>query len=626
MIYEHMLESAKLYSSWTCISYQTVTSNWVWKINSPPTQDSKTLEFTVALPPDAVIKRAWLSMGIGHPSGGAKYIRLDGKSIPSSGVIELEGINAETVSYSCTITYKANGVIYKDAHTHTGVLSINAPTIHVEYTSEMEGAPEIDPNNPGNIDRDGTSGPQLPRLLDANLADIARISAAKVSLDLKLDPLSTATMEIPPGQAAVKVRDFVELFDPNGSVGIFRVSKVDKEPGGMTKAWLKHVFVTLNDDLTIGVQAMEGPFGEVVSSILAAQTVPRWRLGDVELPDEYTVLYSSGYDDLQSAIMDIFEHLPIGYMLDLDTLHYPWVMHLRKMRDDDMCEGRLNRNLSGVRITEDAQDLCTRVYPYGAGEGEDRINLATLTGSLFMDADTRDLWGTITKTFSEDDIFDSLTLQDVATLYLERHKDPLVSVTLDAVNLFRVTGETLDRFYPGRLCRLALPDYDVKMHERVISISYPDVYGKPGQATVTLANKVRTAFDDLANLIREASTTKLIGGTVESEEIKASSGGITTTNPEGIDFEVKSYGNLLAAKVRYYVVPSTRCRVRVDGKTIEGAQDMAQPIDILRYLDTDENGIPTVGEHYVELSPVAANSSVTHRINSTIILKTIERS
>ena len=628
MIYTHTLDSFNLSSSWSCISYQTTTSNWVWKINKKPSQDTKVVVFPVSLPSDAVIRRAWVSMKLGSPLTGAAYKRLNDIDIPSSGEVDVEGITAESTEFEARFTFKANGAVYQDAYTHTSSLGIGSPTLNVEYSSEIESAPLPDEDDPGNITRDPEAGLQLPRLLNSDLGEVARIPA-KVSLDLQIDPLSSATMEIPWGMHAVNIRDYMELFDPDGSVGIFRVSKTEETVGRSTRVWLKHVFTTLDDDLAVGVKAIEGTFREVVSSILAAQTVPRWTLGDVELPDEYTILYSASYDTLMTAITGIFEKLPHGYMWVFDTLQYPWVMHLRAMPDDDLCEGRLNRNLESVKITWDDRNLCTRVYPFGAGEGDERINLSTLTGSLYMDAETRDVWGNVSRTFTEDDIFDAISLQDVAKLYLDRNKDPLVSITLNAMALYQLTGETLDRFYPGRLCRLSIPDCGVVMNERVISISYSDVYGSPEKATVTLANHVRDSFDSLANLIREASGAKLIGGTVKTNEIKSSSSDVTSNSPKVKYFDITEYGNLLSAKVRYTALQtgggSVRCRVTVDGNGVTGAEDMPQPIDILRYLRTDDNGIPTVGEHYVRITPVASSSSLTHWVNCTITLKTIEK-
>ena len=92
----------------------------------------------------------------------------------------------------------------------------------------------------------------------------------------------------------------------------------------------------------------------------------------------------------------------------------------------------------------------------------------------------------------------------------------------------------------------------------------------------------------------------------------------------GLELDLQTYGNLLAAKARYSSVPSAKFTLTVDGKTISGSADMAQPIDILRYLDADENGIPLVGEHWVRFTP-SATASDTFRVNTTVILKTIEK-
>lgn len=623
MIYKHTLSSFTMTSEWKC-STREINGHWTWVIITGPTVAGQNLSFPVSLPSDAIISTARIEISFNSPYGGAAYFRANEEQIPSSGIIEVSDITAMTENYDVRFSFKSNGVILKDAvNTHRSVMIVENPTLVIEYASESQNAPEIDPNAPGSIVRSETAGRQLPRLLDASLNEVARVSA-KVGLDLKLDPLSTATMDIPWGQPDVHVRDYVELFDPDGSVGIFRVSKTEQDVGMSTKAWLKHAFVTLEDDLTIGIPAIEGTFKTIVSTLLAAQSVLRWTLGDVELPDEYTILYSVRQDSIKAAIMDIFYQLPAGYCLDLDTLHYPWVMHLRALPVDDLCEGRIRRNLSGVTITRDDRDLCTRVYAYGAGEGEDRINLSTLTGALFMDADTRDTWGTVSRSITEDDVFDSVTLREVAQLYLDRNKNPLLSVRLDAINLESVTGERLDKFYPGRLCRLALPGYSITMDERVIEINYPDVYGTPGKTMVTLANKVRDSFDDLANLVREATASKLIGGTVSTEELKSSASNISASSPMVHNFDIKSYGNLLAAKVRYVASPTARCTITVDGTTIPDSAEMAQPIDILRYLETDESGIPTVGSHWVRFTPYAA-ASETFWMNTTIILKTIEK-
>lgn len=626
MIYQHTLDSFNLSSQWQCMYLQGGTLIWTWQIVEGPTTDRKSLTFPVSLPVDATIYRAWVSMRLGSPLSGAAARKMNGITIPSSGEVDVEGINGTTTEFTAEFAFRANGAIYQDSATHTSNLMVEAPTLNIEYYSESEGTTPPDENDPGIIHRDPDSGNQLPRLLNPDMTEVARIKPSKLSLDMQINPVSTAIIECDwTPDIIMQPRGYMELFDPNGSAGMFRITKVEHQVGRTQKAWLKHAIVTLMDDIAIGVKAMEGTFRQVVSSILEAQSVKNWALGEVALPDEYTIIYSHSYDTLLDCINGIYEKLPDGYVWEFDTLTRPWVMHLRALNDADRCEARMSRNLENVRITVDASDLATRVYPYGSGEGDDRINISGLTGSLFLDADTKSTWGTVARSFTEENIFDALTLKDVAELYLERRKNPRMSVDLDAELLYKLTGETLDKFWCGRLCRLALPEYETYINARVVSINYPDVYGQPGRAHVTLANRLRDTADDIASLLREATGSKLLGGVVKTEEVKSNAGGLTISSPMEAKFPVSGYGNLLSAKLTYTTSPSTTCRVSVDGNSIDGARDMPQPIDLFPYLAKDSNGVPTVGEHYVSLSPVAANSSIEHWIRLVVTLKTIEQ-
>lgn len=626
--YTSELDSFSLISTWQC-AQRAVTSASVWYIASGPTADSKGMTFPVTLPADAIINRAWVSVSVGNPATGAAYRHMNGIDIPYNGEIDIDVITAESTSFYAVFSFRANGAIYANTDVHSSVLRFDAPTLHVEYTSDSEEIEPPDENSPGNIVRTDDSGNHLPRLLDVNLHEVARIYPTKMSLDLQLRPLSTAVLTIPAGQQEIKVRDLMELFAPDGSAGIFRVAEVEDTYGhnGGQKVYLEHALATLSDSIAVGVQAMSGTFGMVVSSLLEAQTVKNWILGDVELPDEYEVVYSYSYDNLFDAIMGLTEMLPEGYAWELDTWHYPWVMHLRALNEDDFCECRLRRNLTNARVAVDTSQLCTRIYPFGSGEGTDRINLSTLTGALFADAETKDTWGIVAKTFTYEDIYDSITLQDVANRYLERHKDPTVSVILDAVALYSATGESLDRFRLGRLCRLPMNAYGIVMNERVIAIKYPDVYGQPEKAEITLANKLRTASDEIARLMREATQSKLIGGTVETTEYKNNADGITSSDPLVSYFSVEDYGNLLAARVTYTCTPEgggekVKANVSVDGVAINGSSSMGDTLDIFPYLKRDESGVPVVGEHYVTISPVGDDWYWAH---TTITVKTIEK-
>lgn len=644
MIYKSEQASFNLISVWSCVYVTQSDGSEKWKIFYGPTRTARSVGFLVSLPADAVISRAWLEVKLGSPLSGAAVRTVNGEKLPSSGVFEIKDITAATTAWPAYFEFQANGKIYQDTAEHSASLSFTLPTLYVEYTSDSSGGENDDPTifPGGSLIREENGGLQLPRLLRDDLSEIRRLHPDKCSVTLNLQPLHTANMHLPPvtppgaSTYEVPVRSFVELFTPIGSAGIFRVTDMESTYGdgeGQT-VYLESALCTLTDDLVLGVQAMTGTVAQVFATLLEAQTVKYWELGDCEVPNEYELIYDHTYDNILEAITKLLGMLPEQYYMQLDTLTVPFQLHIRALNSSPSCEMRLSRNLQSARITLDSRDLCTRLYPFGSGEGTDRIGLSSLTGAQYMDADTIGTWGVVARTWTEEDIFDSITLQDVAKRYLDKYKNPVLSIEAKAVDLYHATGLTWDNFVIGRRCQVALPDYRtqagdaVTYNEAVISVAWDDVYNNPENMTVTLANRVRTAADEIADLMREATSSKLIGGTVKTEELKNNAGSITTSSPYVHRFDIEDYGNLLAARVTYICTntatgtTTNKCSVTVDGNAVEGSYDRGAQIDIFQYLNKDASGIPTVGTHTIGVSPTISG---TYRVQTTVILKKIER-
>ena len=594
-----------------------------------PSSSSNTVTFTVELPFDAVIERVWLTMGLSPAVSGSAFQRVNGISIPSSGEVELDAtaFSAELTSWNAEFTFRANGLVYQDADLHEGRLSILDPTLHIEYTSVSQ------PDDGGVtdsviVDRPLDTGVQLPRLLDENFREVARIDPDNLRLETKLNPKSGAVIRAPLDEARAKVGDFLELFSPHGSVGIFRVTETETRQGanGMVTYYLEHAIGTLEDSLAIGTQSISAPVATVFATLLETQNVRHWVMGDCEVPEDYELIYEYSYDNLLQAITSLTASLPPEYYWDFDTTRHPFVMHLRRLPEGDGCEMRMSRNLSSVTLTIDRSKLCTRLIAFGAGEGKDRVTLTNLIGSQHLDSETADTWGLVSRTITAEDVYDAPTLKLVAERYLERYDHPLVSIQADSVDLYEATGENLDYFRNGALCRLALPDYSVMMRERVISVVWPDVFNQPERVEVTMANRIRDAADEIAELMREATNSKLLGGSVETIEESARAGSITPGSPFVQSLTVTGYGNVLNIKTAYRCVTSAgeevNCHVTVDGNAVEEKEAAARIVDITRYLEKDENGVPTVGAHKVVLQPATLNTVVSE-VDNTITIKQI---
>lgn len=305
-----------------------------------------------------------------------------------------------------------------------------------------------------------------PRLLDKNLREVCRLPLLTYSLVEQLSPLSMAKLTLPAGNLAV--RDDVELYTPRGSAGIFRVKSLSTDAGGCTEAVLQHGLCSLADHMHPGEDERTGSLRTLLTAILANQS--RWVLGDCEVPEDQELTWKINHSNDLQSLTDILSELP-GYRVVTDQRTLPWVLHIRALPSEVGCECRLARNLTDVQIDYDASDMCTRAYADGLDTP--------------MDADTIGKWGEIARHISMDEDLGKDIIRKTVTRYLEKNKNPRLTITLTAVELSRLTGEPFDAFETGQLCRCILPDMTTVL--RIVTIQRPDPIGSPEHAVLTLA-------------------------------------------------------------------------------------------------------------------------------------------
>lgn len=618
-VFQSPLDSFSLNSSWSC-SLQTSSSNpaGTWTITNGPHAASKTLTFPVSIPAGSVIARAWIKAKVSSsPLGGIQYFRINGEDVPTSGEFDIS-ITPSATSFSAAFSFASWGVVFSDTNVHYGTLTVETPTLVIDYVGTESGGTGSEEIVTA---ASKAKALRLPRLLGADLREAGRLQCTSLSLELNLDPLSTASMTLPHTAPVVAVDDFVELFTPYGSAGIFRVYRTDEKVGSNRRCELRHAIVTLADDLVTAGNAIAAPVAQVFASLFAMQTTPRWAMGICETPDGLEMVLERNYQTILTAFSELTANLPDGYAWEFDQTTTPWRANLRRMSEDDSCEFRMTRNVKDLHISTDRDNQCTRVYAFGAGEGEERIGLTSLIGTPYLDADGINERGVIAKTITNKAIFDSLTLKDVAERYLDRHKDPDVSIRVDAVNVYKLTGLTFDKFHMGKICRIPLPGTGRTVRERVISIAWRDVVGRPEDVEATLSTRLRNASDELAELMREATGSKLIGGTVQSVETEYRNDSVTQTDALVHYFDITGYGNVLAVLAEY--IPAGACRLNVDSLVdIPLTETDDGKVDLLRYLKSDGNGVPTVGRHYVTYF---AKGTDYVNVYSKVTVKSIEK-
>lgn len=325
---------------------------------------------------------------------------------------------------------------------------------------------------------------RLPRLLDGSMNEVCRLNPSQLTVTLNLSPPSNASMILPEGEPSLAARQYVELYSPEGSVGIYRVSSVRTQYGTEQDVSLEHAIVTLCDDLTDAEKTLEGNMTAIMNAILKYQTVKRWTLGTVEATESGLSLDVDRHD-LLDALLEAVK-LVNGYALELDQSVTPWKIHLRKLSTTPSCECRITRNIENVEITVDDQDLCTRVYSPALPNG-------------YLDADTVDTWGVVARTIDIPDGTDAAKARKHAAAYMNERKNPNMAVEIDAQEMARLTGEPMDSFTTGDLCRLPMPEWGVALDERLISKRYTDLISAPESVRLSLSRLER----NLARLVAQ---------------------------------------------------------------------------------------------------------------------------
>lgn len=391
---------------------------------------------------------------------------------------------------------------------------------------------------------------KLPRLWPSGEA----LHPVALSIEMNLAPLSQAQMTLPPEESA-SVGQWIELYTPHGSAGIFRVESISTDGDGGRTLNLSHGLCSLADSLLPGEATITGTATELMTQLLAVQD--RWTLGTVDVPDDVTLTWEINYSNVLQSVTNLLKELP-GYRLDYDQTAVPWVVSIRALEDADACECRLTRNMTSLEIEEDRSDLCTRLHVIG------------LKKPLVLDADTIDTWGVVERTLSADRDIPEEQVLISANRQLEKYKNPALTVQISAIELSQATGDPFDRFQLGSICRVALPEMKQTVRQRVVQIRYEDPLGRPEAVRISLASAQSSIADTVAGLV--VDTTVLHKGydkqknllLVAEENILLLSANITSI-AESLSFYARKDGVISAINMSPEQITISADRINLEG-------------------------------------------------------------
>lgn len=377
---------------------------------------------------------------------------------------------------------------------------------------------------------------QLPRLLDSQMHEVRRLNPSSLAVTLTDEPLSNAQMILPMGDGdPVAFFSWVEIYGLYGSMGIYCVKTADETFGSNVSLYLEHGLCTLQRDTTaeakyrpstgsgstsggISPRSSEmvgggssgsssedetkhkGSIAKLLAEAMDFQRGGYWQLGTVEADNtSYTVDFQN--TNVLTCIVRIVRQDPALHIVT-DQTTWPWTLHVLRAETIPSCECRLTRNADDVHVNHNTSSFYTRVV-------SDRLKTPLV-------ADTAEQYGEHTYYYAIPDNVSDADARHVCEVFLETHKQPAISISVSGMQLAKRTGEPLDRLQIGRMCRVALPDYNAVYNERIVSAMYSNLIKQPERVQLVLAASQQDAVEILAQAAYNAGRSKGGGGAAYS--------------------------------------------------------------------------------------------------------------
>ena len=227
---------------------------------------------------------------------------------------------------------------------------------------------------------------------------------------------------------------------------------------------------------------------QVIESLLNKQKTKHWVLGDCEFTRYFH--YSWENENLLSAIFSVPKSFDEQYVWEYDTTVYPWVLHLRKAKTEVSTRVVQGYNLKNFTMESDPMNLYNRVYPLGAGEGVNQLDIRKVNNGIPYVENTASIskYGLYEYTWADRRFTDAESLKASAIGLLQQWSEPIISWDTTVADLSQLTGIQADKIREGKICRIMLDDYLEPIDLRVVSESKSDIYGDYTNMDISLGS------------------------------------------------------------------------------------------------------------------------------------------
>ena len=352
-----------------------------------------------------------------------------------------------------------------------------------------------------------------------------RFHVESMSLNLK-ERDSTATI-VPADMTGISVGKWLQDETDPGKGIVWRVRSIGRAYATQTPTvQLEHIINLLRDRVLFGEVTPATITGKKNATVCTALQAVRyvlskqsdWTLG--EMAEEYQSV-TNGYkfdgDSLMDALGTISDTLDDCFWT-YDTNTYPFRLNLTRGyptqgtgNEGQLPVLRASRNVITLNTNTDRGQMYTRIYPIGKDDlqlPEKYLEMNTSKYGVIEHVETNALASTVAE------------LRDWAQEKLEHHANPVFSIDVDGLELYKATGETADRFILGRMCELQgmkkISMGETPTQVRIIGLSYSDKIGNPERVKITLSN----SRSDVTRIVADTIKTTSKGSRVATRQNK----------------------------------------------------------------------------------------------------------
>lgn len=271
------------------------------------------------------------------------------------------------------------------------------------------------------------------------------------------------------------------------------------ESGGISYQ-CEHVLATLIDNVLFGYHVV-GNLGvytaDVIRYILDHQLVKNWVLDECDFRNQFE--YGWEQESLLSALFSVLSPLS-SPMIVTDTTVYPWRLSLKKLVTTGQPEMYVRRryNMTSYTRGRDPQNIVTRLYPLGYGEGINQLNIKGVNdGVPYIQSpkEITDKYGIIERVWIDRRYEDAASLKAAAEIMLSELQEPLVSYS---VGFHELTASDYDKAAIGKRVRIIFPEVGDSVDTYITELTRKRDDLK--ESTITVANRETSIAASLADM------------------------------------------------------------------------------------------------------------------------------